>query len=60
MKEESIVLRKLTAAEGYILTNGEAYGKEIYLGKNDSPAFWYEIPEADYQAIMEKEEKENV
>lgn len=60
MKEESIVLRKLTAAEGFVLTNGEAYGKEIYLGKNDSPLFWREIPEAEYQAIMEKEETENV
>lgn len=60
MTESTIVLRKLTAAEGCVLTNGEAYGKEIYLGKHDSPLFWREIPEADYQAIMEKEEKENV
>lgn len=60
MIESTITLRKLTAAEGYVLTNGEVYGKEIYLGKNDSPAFWYEIPEADYQAIMAKEESGNV
>lgn len=60
MDTVKIQLIKLTAADGYVLTNGEVYGKEIYLGKNDSPAFWYEIPEADYQAIIEKEESENV
>lgn len=60
MMDSTITLRKLTATDGYVLTNGEVYGKEIYLGKNDSPAFWYEIPEADYQAIIEKEESENV
>lgn len=60
MIESTITLRKLTAAEGYVLTNGEAYGKEIYLGKDDSPLFWSEIPEAEYQAIIEKEEAANV
>lgn len=39
--------RKLTAAEGMALTNGEVFGKEIYLGCNDSPENWWEIPEAE-------------
>ena len=57
MKEETITLRKLTASEGFTLTNGEAYGKEIYLGKYDSPENWHEITDAEYEAILaEKEE----
>ena len=66
MMETTIKLRKLTAAEGYILTNGEAYGKVIYLGTNDSPANWQEIAQAEYAAILaaqerkEEEERKNV
>ena len=40
-------LRVLTAAEGMVYTNGEAYGKEIYLGVNEDPANWREIPESE-------------
>lgn len=47
-----IELVKLVAAEGMILTNGEAYGKEVYLGKNDKPENWYEITEEEYEAIQ--------
>ena len=58
MKEETITLRKLIASEGFTLTNGEAYGKEVYLGKYDSPENWHEITDAEYEAILaEKEEK---
>jgi hypothetical protein len=30
-----------------VLTNGETYSKEIYLGKNDKPENWHEIPESE-------------
>lgn len=43
---------KLTASEGYVLTNGEAYGKEIYLGIYDSADNWHEITDAEYEEIM--------
>lgn len=61
VKEETITLRKLTASEGCVLTNGEVYGKEIYLGKFDSAENWYEITDAEHAAIVaaEKEEREN-
>ena len=51
MTQTTIELRKLVAADGMILTNGEAYGKEIYLGKNDNPDNWYEITDAEYENI---------
>ena len=52
---------KLTARSGYVYTNGEAYGKEIYLGLNDKPENWHEITEEEYQIIMEiNQEKDDI
>ena len=56
MKKETITRIKLTAAEGMTLTNGETYGKEVYLGCNDSPDNWQEIPESE----VPKEEVDTV
>ncbi len=47
MNITTIELRKLTADNGKVLTNGETYSKEIYLGKNDKPENWHEIPESE-------------
>ena len=58
MIETTITLRKLTATEGFVLTDGEAYGKEIYLGKNDSAENWHEITDAEYAEILAKQEAE--
>ena len=58
MTETTITLRKLTAAEGYVLTNGEAYGKEIYLGLYDSAENWHEITDEEYAQILAAQEKE--
>lgn len=52
MIETKIELRKLTPSEGMTLTNGEAFGKEIYLGKNDSPDNWYEITDAEAERLQ--------
>ena len=52
MIETNITLRKLTADEGMVLTNGEAYGKEIYLGIYDSAENWHEITDAQYAQIL--------
>jgi hypothetical protein len=49
MNITTIELRKLTASSGTVLTNGEAYGTEIYLGKFDSPDNWWEISEEEYR-----------
>ena len=48
-------LRELIAREGMILTNGEAYGKSITLGKNDNPDNWHEITEEEYETILTAE-----
>lgn len=45
----------LKADEGKTLTNGEAFGKVVYLGKNDSASNWHEIPDEEAQAMMEAE-----
>lgn len=57
MKQETIELRKLTAAEGMTLYNGSAFGKEVYLGQNDSPENWREITDAEAAAMQAKQEE---
>ena len=56
MKVTTIELRKLTASDGMVLTNGEVYGKEIYLGINDSAENWHEITDAEYEKILAEQE----
>lgn len=52
MTETEIKIKKLTASDGMVLTNGEAYGKEIYLGKYDSVENWHEITEAEAEKMF--------
>ena len=52
MIETTIELKKLTAAEGMTLTNGKDFGKEIYLGINDSADNWHEITDAEAERIQ--------
>ena len=56
--ETTIELTKLTASEGMMLTNGEAYGREIYLGKSDSAESWHEITSEEYENILAEKEAE--
>lgn len=56
MKMTTIELRKLTASDGMVLTNGEAFGKEIYLGINDNENNWREITDAEYEKIKLEQE----
>ena len=50
---------KLVATEGMIYTNGESFGRTVFLGTGDSPDNWHEITESEYQAIMEYESEED-
>ena len=51
MEKEIITSVKLIASEGMILTNGEAFGKEVYLGTGDSAENWHEITEEEYNSV---------
>ena len=48
----------ITADEGKILTNGEIYGKSIFLAENVNTSDFYEIGETEYEAIMAVSEDE--
>lgn len=37
----------LKANEGKLLTNGQTFGKVVYLGKNDSADNWHEVSETE-------------
>lgn len=37
----------LKAEEGHYLTNGEVFGKVVYLAENDSVDNWHEVTEAE-------------
>ena len=52
MTETTIKITKLTASDGMVLTNGETYGKEIYLGKHDKAENWHEITEAEADKLF--------
>ena len=50
-------MRKIIeATEGHILTNGEVYGRTIYLAEGENGDDFYEITEAEYEALQESEE----
>lgn len=48
------------ADEGKILTNGEIYGRQIYLAEGVSETDFYEITEEEYQAKMAELEAERL
>ena len=56
MQKETITRIKLTASEGHILTNGENYGRIVYLASGDEGEKWYEITEEEYEEKMKEEE----
>jgi hypothetical protein len=58
MKQETITITKLIATKGNILTNGEVYGREVFLAVGESIENWHEITEEEYIEIQKKELEE--
>lgn len=47
LKKNNIEIIILEPEEGFTLTNGETYSKQVYLGIYDSPDNWWEIPDSE-------------
>ena len=58
MKSEIITTTVLKADEGKILTDGEIFGKIIYLAKGRNAEEFHEITEAEYEEIQKQHEAE--
>ena len=54
MKKTIVEHIVLTADEGMTLTNGETYGKMVYLAHNTSPDGWREITDSEAAALQAK------
>ena len=48
--------RVLIADEGMVYTNGNAFGKEVWLGVNDKAENWWTITEADAEEMQKENE----
>lgn len=46
------------ADEGKVLTNGEIYGKQIYLAEGIDATTFYEITDEEYAKILEAEQND--
>lgn len=53
MITETIIRIKLTASEGMTLTDGETYGKEIYLANTEKAENWYEITDDEAKSLQQ-------
>lgn len=45
----------LYAEEGKILTNGEIYGKQIFLADGENSYSFYEISEEEYEYLLKEQ-----
>lgn len=60
MTTETITRIKLTASEGMVLTDGENYGKEVFLAEDADAGAWHEITQEEYDELTEQESEPDV
>ena len=58
MKTETLTVNVIKSEKGKILTDGNIYGRMIYLAKNRSPDEFHEITEEEYEEIQKQNEAE--
>lgn len=58
MTTETITRIKLTASEGMVLTDGESYGREVFLAVDANASSWREITQEEYSKIVEAESQQ--
>ena len=56
MEVQTVTVNVITADEGKILTDGEVFGRVIYLGANRTAGEFHEITEAEYEEIQKQNE----
>ena len=49
MKDKNLISSKLVASDGHILTDGENYGRIVYLACGEASDKWYEITDEEYE-----------
>ena len=47
----------LHASDGMVLTDGEIYGKTIFLAEGVSPERYHQITEEEYKKILDEQSK---
>lgn len=57
MEKTIIQIPILRPSDGMMLTNGETYSEEVWLGKNDNEKNWKEVPIEEYKAYLAEQEK---
>ena len=56
MEIQTVTVNVIKADEGKILTDGEVFGRVIYLAKGRNADEFYEITEAEYEEIQKQDE----
>ena len=60
MKTEEITVKRIVADDGKLLTDGEIYGKVIFLGANRNSEEFYEITQEEYDELFKEEIDEDI